>query len=483
MHKKVYLKLKKQLALQRVVKIDETYVGVKSKTSTKNEPTYGGFWKQEAYIQGIDCMINEKKTKVDASLGELLPRSAQTNPNEAIQILKTEMKEETIDSLIEVFEANAQHTEDGIEFWYARDLQWLLEYGEWRNFEKVLEKAKVACEHSGNATKDHFVEVNKMIELAKGAERSIDDYMLSRYACYLVAQNGDTRKRPVAFAQTYFAIQTRRQELSDKEEILPKSEDERRIIIRDEIIEMNKALASAASQSGIKTPQEHAIFQSKGYQGLYGKTVPEIRKYKGLSKSTKILDRMGSTELAANLFRVTQTEEKLRNSSRLSKNDAYDTHFEVGRQVREAMLRISKIAPEDLPVAEDISKVHKRILTEEDKQITEESTNEENLRKVDILKDLWKYVLLVLAAEDSKELSIGEIDQRLRKIICVPNAMKVQLVNRKDDKFSQLVRNIKSHKTSKTNPIFKGYAQDIKGGLRITEKGVEFVKKEFSSRL
>ena len=231
------------------------------------------------------------------------------------------MEEEAIGSLIELFKANAHHTEEGIEFWYARDLQKLLEYGEWRFFKKPLERAITACVESGNDASDHFVQSHGMVLIGSGAKREIEDYMLSRYACYLIAQNADARKKPVAFAQTYFAIQTRRQELRDKEERnLPMSEDEKRVYLSRQIKEHNKYLSSAAKNAGVITPLEFAIFHSKGYQGLYGK---------------------------------------------------------------------------------------------------------------------------------------------------------------KDDKFSQLFRDIKSHRTSKTNPIYNGYAKSVDGGLKITQKGVDFVKKEF----
>lgn len=237
-------------------------------------------------------MTNEKKTKVDMSFGELLSRAIKTDPKEVIEVSKAEMKEDTIDSLIEAFEANAQHTDDGIEFWYARDLQQLLEYAKWDKFQNAIEKARTAIVESGNDPEDHLPRVEKVITAGKGAEQRVEDYMLSRYACYLIAQNADARKRPVAFAQTYFAIQARRQEIRDKEEqVIPMSEDEKRVYLRTHIKEHNKYLSSAAKSAGVVTPLEFSIFHSKGYQGLYGKTVPQIRKHKGLSKSTDILDK------------------------------------------------------------------------------------------------------------------------------------------------------------------------------------------------
>jgi len=209
----------------------------------------------------------------------------------------------------QTFESIKHVTEDGIEFWFARELQEVLEYTEWRNFQGVIDKAKTACKNSGNDNADHFVNVNKMVDLGSGAERKIEDIQLSRYACYLIVQNGDPRKEIIALGQTYFAVKTRQQELIEGYDRL--SEEQKRLAIRREMIEHNKLLAEAAQQAGVESPQDYAIFQNKGYQGLYGGLgVKEIHHKKGLKKSQKILDHMGSTELAANLFRATQTEEK-----------------------------------------------------------------------------------------------------------------------------------------------------------------------------
>jgi DNA-damage-inducible protein D len=278
----------------------------------------------------------------DMDFDEALERLSTTEPTEIIDVAKEKITVESIDTLVDAFEEQSQTTEEGREFWYARDLQDLFEYGEWRNFLTVIERAQAACEQGGNNTMDHFVAANKMVSVGSGAEREITDYMLSRYACYLTAQNADARKKPVAFAQTYFAIQTRRQELADeaKGTTLPTTEDEKRIYLRNQIAEHNKYLSSAAKGAGVTTPQEFAIFHSKGYQGLYGMNKGQIQRHKGLKSKEQILDRMGSTELAANFFRVTQTEEKLRKENVQGKDAAYETHYVVGKQVREAMLNI-----------------------------------------------------------------------------------------------------------------------------------------------
>jgi DNA-damage-inducible protein D len=249
------------------------------------------------------------------------------------------------------FEKIKHVTEDGIEFWFARELQEVLEYTEWRNFVKVVDKAKDACQASGNRVADHFVDVNKMIELAKGAEREIDDLMLSRYACYLTVQNGDSRKAVIALGQTYFAIQTRKQEMDDSFTQL--DEDGKRIELRNSIVGFNKKLADAAQNAGITEPKDYAIFQNKGYQGLYGGFgVKDIHQRKGLKKSQSILDHMGSTELAANYFRITQTEEKLRRENIKGKEKANNTHYVVGKTVRRTIAELGGTMPEELPTPE-----------------------------------------------------------------------------------------------------------------------------------
>lgn len=243
---------------------------------------------------------------------------------------------------------NIKHVdEDGVEFWYARELQAVLGYTEWRNFEKVIEKAKLACETAGGIEISHFVDVNKMVSSGV-ADIPIKDIMLSRYACYLIAQNGDPRKKVIAAAQSYFAVQTRRQELQDNFEQL--TEDQRRLAIRQELKGHNASLAEAAKNAGVETQKDYAVFQNKGYQGLYGGlSAKDIHARKGLKKSQKILDYMGSTELAANLFRATQTDEKLRRDNIKGKEEANQTHYNVGKKVRETIQELGGTMPEDLP--------------------------------------------------------------------------------------------------------------------------------------
>ena len=265
----------------------------------------------------------------------------------------------------EIFENIKHVNEYGQEFWYARDLQRVLTYSQWRYFLEVIFKAMDACEASGNKVDDHFAEVRKLVQIGSGAERKVEDYMLTRYACYLIVMNGDSRKEVIALGQTYFAVKTRQQELIDDYEQL--SEDQKRLAIRNEIREHNKSLAEAAKNAGVVEPRDYAIFQNRGYQGLYGGLgAKDIHTRKGLKKSQQILDHMGSTELAANLFRATQTDEKLRRDQLVGKKEAGDVHFQVGQKVRQTIKELGGTMPEDLPTPQ---KSIKQIEREETKRL------------------------------------------------------------------------------------------------------------------
>lgn len=268
------------------------------------------------------------------------------------------------------FERIRRTNEAGNEYWESRNLAEVLEYTQYRNFEAVIEKARLACLNSGHRIEDHFADVSKMVEIGSGANREIKVTLLSRYACYLVIQNADPKKEIVAQGQTYFAVQTRRQELADE-----RIEEERRLLLRDEMRRHNAQLADAAKGAGVIEPIDYAIFQNHGYMGLYGGLKQDdIHRHKGLKKSQKILDHMGSTELAANLFRATQAEEKLRRDKVKGKTAANLTHYEVGVKVRQTIKELGGTMPEALSAAESIKKLEAKQRKQLDKA---EKTDEE----------------------------------------------------------------------------------------------------------
>ena len=245
-----------------------------------------------------------------------------------------------------VFEGIKHIDENGVEYWEARELQKVLEYSTWQKFNTVLDNAKLACKNSNQNMDDHFNQVVKMVQIGSNTRRKINEYRLSRYACYLIAQNGDSRKSVIALAQTYFAIQTRKQELLE-EEYSMLSEDEKRFYQRNLTRKGNYSLNQTAKKVGVKNFDK---FHNSGYKGLYnGETANDIAKRKGLRYREDILDNMGSTELAANLFRITQTEDKLKKENIQGENNANKTHYEVGSEVRNAIKRLGGTMPEDLP--------------------------------------------------------------------------------------------------------------------------------------
>ena len=257
--------------------------------------------------------------------------------------MKNELKEIYTN---ETFEDIKHIDENGIEFWYARELQNVLDYKEWRKFENVINKAKQACENSNISTFEHFVDADKLSKRANNAEVMINDYKLTRYACYLIAQNGDSRKKVIALAQTYFAVQTRKQEITEKEYSML-TEDEKRFYQRNLTRKGNYSLNQAAKKAGVKNFDK---FHNAGYKGLYnGETADDIAKRKGLRYREDILDNMGSDELIANLFRISQTEQRLKRDNVDTEKRACDTHNKIGKIVRKAIKEAGGTMPEDLP--------------------------------------------------------------------------------------------------------------------------------------
>lgn len=256
------------------------------------------------------------------------------------------------------FELIKRVNPSGAEFWSARDLARVLEYSEFRHFLPVIEKAREACAQSGHRVADHIEHILDMVGIGSGAQRRVEDWSLSRYACYLVIQNADPAKPLVALGQTYFAVQTRRQELSDAAAL---KEDRTRLLLRGEMRKHNKNLASIAKQAGVVQPIDYAIFMDHGYRGLYGGlSSRDIHARKRLKAKEQILDHMGSTELAANLFRTTQTEDILRRENVRDKRQAGSVHGDVGRKVRRTIHELGGTMPENLPMVESIKKVETR---------------------------------------------------------------------------------------------------------------------------
>lgn len=257
-----------------------------------------------------------------------------------------------------IFEQIKKINEYGQESWSARDLMLPLGYVRWENFAEAILKAEESCRNSKQSTIDHFRDVAKMIKIGTGtkkeAERKISDYELSRYACYLIAQNGDPRKEEIAMAQTYFAIQARKQEINER-----LIEDNKRVYLRNEMKTHNKQLAQTAKKAGVSN---YANFQDYGYMGLYGDIrQKDIHIKKKLKKKESILDHMCSEELAANLFRATQTEAKLKRENILGQQKANQTHYDVGKKVRNTIKELNGAMPENLPTPDNIKESKKRL--------------------------------------------------------------------------------------------------------------------------
>lgn len=262
------------------------------------------------------------------------------------------MENELIEKTEKTFEEIKHIDKNGIEYWYARELMTTLGYTKWGNFKNVINKAKEACKGSNMSISEHFADIGRVLKVGNNAEMTIEDIELTRYACYLIAQNGDPRKKNIALAQTYFAVKTRQQELTEEEyKQLP--EDEKRLYNRQIVKDRNKYLFDTAKASGV---ENYGKFNNAGYLGLYNETAQQIKHRKKLKKSQDILDYMGSAELGANIFRITQTDELLKNNKVKNENEACDTHKKVGKAVRKAIEEVGGTMPEDLPTPEKSTK-------------------------------------------------------------------------------------------------------------------------------
>lgn len=256
--------------------------------------------------------------------------------------------ERALSSLHKDFESIKKIDENGIEHWEGRELMPMLSYPRWEAAEEVIGRAKKACINSGQDINDHFRQVVKMVSIGSNTVRKVRDYQLDRYACYLIVQNGDPKKSVIALAQTYFAIQTRKQEVFEQ-----LSDKERRLFIRDEVTEHNKKLFSTVKKAGVT---KFGLFNDAGYRGLYGHSLSDVEKRKGIKKG-ELLDRAGNTELAANLFRITQTDEKIKKDKIRGDRFASQTHFMVGGKVRQTIKDIGGTLPEDLPPEQHIREI------------------------------------------------------------------------------------------------------------------------------
>ena len=282
---------------------------------------------------------------------------------------------DNLEKINETLFENIKHIDEyGNEYWFARELMHVLEYDKWNNFHSVIKHAQKAKINAEASKINDFTEVGKIVQTG-ALSRKIIDYRLSRYACYLIAMNGDTRKKAIALAQTYFAVKTRQQELSENFEQL--TEDQKRLGIRQELAKHNSSLSEAAHNAGITSPAQYATFQNAGYRGLYGGlTENDIHKRKNLKPTQKILDHMGSTELAANLFRATQTDEKLRRDNIHGVTKANNTHYAVGAKVRQTIQELGGTMPENLPTPE---KSIQQLKSEEKKKAKEIDSNMQSL--------------------------------------------------------------------------------------------------------
>lgn len=385
----------------------------------------------------------------------------------------------------ELFEKleSLRNEQNNIEFWHARDLKELFGYSKWENFIKIITKAKESCKNSGHIDRYHFLDVRKLISIGKNAERKIEDILLTRYACYLIAQNGDPRKLEIAFAQNYFANQTRKFEI-----ILKRIEEYERLDAREKLKETENKLSGIVYQRGF-TDKDFGIMRSKGDEALFGGYSTGNMKYKlGIPSNRPLADFLDTVIIKGKDFASAMTAFKVEEENLNGVNVITNEHIINNDTVRKALLERG-IFPENLPAQIDIKKVERKIKSEEKELVKSKdkipeienatTVNEYKIHKINISKDLWKIVLLIMVTKPAGIITTTELIEEVPKYIIVPDKYKEISDSKKEPKYIQVIRNLKSNKKNKVNFIYQGYVNEIRGGYQITKKGLNFVKNEF----
>jgi len=384
--------------------------------------------------------------------------------------------------LFDKFE-DAKYTKNDIEYWYARDLQNLLGYNEWRNFTNVIQKSKESCENSGHNVFDHFVDVNKMVKLGSGSEREIDDIILTRYACYLIAQNGNPQKHEIAFAQTYFAMQTRKMEL-----IQERIKDLERLNAREKLRETEKRLSKIVYERGFEE-KDFGYMRSKGDKALFGGyTTKEMKKKLGVPGKEPLADYADQVIIKGKDFAAAMTAHNTEVNNLYGVESITNEHVINNKEVRKALLS-RNIYPEKLPPQRDIKLIERDIQLQEKKlselkpepNITNTQSNQ--IHRIDISKELWKIALLIMTIKEDGSVTTKELIDEIPKYIEIPNNYQEISETKQEPKYIQIIRNLKSNQKNKSSFVSQGYAESIENGFKITNKGIDFVKNEFAKFL
>ena len=386
-----------------------------------------------------------------------------------------------VKQLFSTFEKQ-KRTDGEIEYWYARDIQLLLSYKRWEDFKKVIEKARAACENSRIDSDDHFRYVPKMVSIGSKAERNIEDVALTRYACYLIAQNGDPRKIEIAFAQTYFATQTRKLELIEQT-----LKDMERVEARHKLQETERHLSGVVYQRGFAN-KDFGIMRSKGDQALFGGRSTQTMKARlDVPKSRPLADFTDTVIIKGKDFAAAMTAFNTEANDLYGVTQITNEHVLNNESVRQALLSRC-IYPERLPKREDIRKVERKLRSQEVEppseneaigKISESVEKEFELYIIDVSKDLWKIALLIMATKLGGIVTTKELIEEIPNYIEIPDTAYEDSDTRKEPRYYQIVRNLKSNKKNRTSVFARGYANDIRGGFQITQAGLDFVKETF----